>query len=271
MLGEKIKRLIITITVAIILLIILHYLGFLRPIENLVAKVFNPIQKKIFNTSVGINYWYHQRLTFNEILEQNKKLEEKISLFLINQVNLEELKRENEELKKLFKVSQDKNFEIKIASIIGHTVDGLQNTYLLDIGRSSGVEENYPVIAYDGILVGKIIKVHERTAILQLITDNDSKVAVALQNESNTIGLAQGQHNINMVMNLIPHSEVILEEQVVITSGIEPNIPRGFIVGVVDTQITKTGDLFKSAIIRPIISFDRLTIVGIPIIRSVQK
>lgn len=263
MFSDRIKRLIITITIGVIILIILHYTHILRPVENAVAFLLTPVQKSIFSVSTSINRRYSKKITFDELLEENKELEQKVSQLLVEQVSLEELRRENKELKTLLTVQEEQDYRLQVASIIGKTVDGLQNTFLLNRGRHHGVEIGYPVIAYDGILVGKVIKVHERTSIIRLVTDNESKIAASILNQDKTIGLVEGQHNINMIMKLIPQNEVIYEENTVITSGIEEFIPRGLIVGMVDTQVTQGGDLFKSAVIRPVIAYDRITLVGI--------
>lgn len=263
MVSQRVKRLTITITIGIFILIISHYTGILRPLENGIAYVLTPVQKRIFGVSTAINSWYHKRISFDELLDENRKLEQRISSLLIEQVELEELRRENRELKDLLDYTTESHQHIEVSSIIGHTVDGIQNTYILNKGRRHGVSEGYPIIAYNGILVGTVIKVHEQTSIIRLVTDSEHKVAAAILNDDKTIGLVQGQHNINMVMDLIPQTEVIYEENIVITSGIEEFIPRGLIIGIVDTQTTQEGDLFKSVLLRPVIAYDRLVSVGI--------
>lgn len=262
-LTQRTTRLIITITVGVLLLIFFHYTKLLRPIESAFTFVLTPVQGVVFNLSNSINNWYKKRLSYDDLLFDNKVLEERVSSLYVDVVQLEELQRENEALKELLKTQDDFNTEMRVASIIGRTIDGIQNTYLLNKGRQHGIDVGYPVVVYDGVLVGKIIKVHEQTSIVRLVTDNASKIAATITNEDATIGLAQGQQNNNMVMNLIPQSEVIFEETMVITSGIEENIPRGLLLGVIDTQITQGGDLFKSAIIRPIVAYDRIVEVGV--------
>lgn len=262
-LSSRIFRLLLTIGVGIGVLIILHYTHILRPVENVLTMVLVPVQKQLFTWSTRIHEWYGKRVAYDALIVENKSLEERVSSLLLHEVTLEELRRENEELKTLLDFKHENSFEIEPATIIGHTIDGLQNTYLINRGRFHGIMENYPVVAYNGILIGKIIKVHERTSIIRLSTDNESNIAVTVLNENKTIGLLNGRYNLYMSMNLIPKSETIYKDMIVITSGIEHFIPRGLVVGRIDFVNEEAGELFKSAIVRPLISFDRLVTIGV--------
>lgn len=264
-LTKRTSRLIITITVGVLLLIFFHYTKLLRPVESAFTFVLTPVQRIVFNSSNSINNWYKRRISYDDLIFDNKVLEERVSSLYVDVVQLKELERQNSSLKELLNARDDIKKEIVVSSIIGRTIDGIQNTYLLNRGRRHGVEVGYPVVVYNGVLVGKIIKVNEQTSIVRIVTDSASKIAATISNEDSTIGLAEGQQNNNMVMNLIPQSEVIFEETLVITSGIEENIPRGLLLGIIDTQITQGGDLFKSAIIRPIVAYDRIVEVGVVI------
>jgi len=261
--SRRLIRLIITIAVGIILLIISHYIGITRPIENILSAGAAPIQRSFYNMSTRLNKWYHNKNDVGLLHEEINALEQRISILLQKQVDLEELQRENQSLKSMLEFKEQDELEVKTASIIGRTTEGLQQTYIINVGERDGMRVGLPIIVFDGIMVGKIIKTHEKTSMIRLITDNESKVAASILNQDRTIGLVTGQYNRHMHIDMIPQGELIYEDNLVITSGIEDAIPRGLILGAVDTTMTQEGDLFQSAVIRPVISYDRIVEVAI--------
>ena len=49
--------------------------------------------------------------------------------------------------------------------------------------------------------------------------------------EESALGIAHGQHNINLKIDMLPKDIPILEGDLVATSGLESNIPAGLIIG----------------------------------------
>ena len=64
-------------------------------------------------------------------------------------------------------------------------------------------------------------------------------------------------------MDFIPKDIVVNKDDLVITSGLEPLVPRGLVIGKVDKIINPSGELFQSAYLRPLYSVSDLQIVTI--------
>ena len=120
-----------------------------------------------------------------------------------------------------------------------------------------------PVIIGNGIIVGKIFKLERTTAVVLLLTDTQSHVGAAVQNEKRTLGVVQGKRGLSLEMRLIPQNGEINEEEIIVTSGIEPLVPKGLVIGRVQAIHTEERNPFKRATIVSPVAFDRLEVVAI--------
>ncbi|MBU2416305.1 rod shape-determining protein MreC, partial [Patescibacteria group bacterium] len=64
-------------------------------------------------------------------------------------------------------------------------------------------------------------------------------------------------------MDFIPQNKRINNEDIVITSGLEKNIPKGLVIGKI-TRINKNNnEVWQNAIIEPLADLDNLIIVSV--------
>lgn len=120
-------------------------------------------------------------------------------------------------------------------------------TLIIDKGRGDGIEAGQPVIAGDGIIIGKIARSGAATSLVVLLADARSRLAVSLQGADTTIGLLEGDRGLSMGVSLIPPQAVIAPGDTVVTSGLEPGIRRGLIVGAVEKVGKNAGEPFQMA------------------------
>ncbi len=158
---------------------------------------------------------------------------------------------ENEELKAALSFVEREHDRAVTARVVSETNDEMFHGILIDRGSDDGVAEGQPVIAGGGILIGKISSVAARRATVTLLTDSQSKLAVAVQNGTGTLGVLEGDRGLSMSISLIPQHESLTPGDAVITSGIEPGIRRGLAVGVIDAVHMDTQDPFQTATITP--------------------
>jgi rod shape-determining protein MreC len=176
------------------------------------------------------------------------------------------LEEENQILKKELKFFENNSYNFVAARIIGKDSTA-SDTFILNKGSRDGIKVGLPVVIDEGILVGKIVKVEEGISNFLLLTDNNSKVAAAvLQNNmdfSKTNGIVTGEHGLSMKMEFIPKDVNLGEGDIVITSGLEKDIPRGLVIGKIDRVINEEGLVFQSAIVKQMARVDDLSIVSI--------
>lgn len=251
------------ICIAILMLIVLlHYINALRPVENFVSYFFLPIKKEFYEVGNDLSeIWESANLNKKELVYQNQILKEKIQELIIDRSKLLELESENKELRKQLDFIEQEDHQYLVSRVVGNNLQYNINSYILDKGSDDGIREGQVVVAMDGMVVGKIRKVSPKESELLLLIDNQSAIAAVVQNKDNSQGIVEGQYGLTMKMNLIPQDEEINIGEIVITSGIEQYIPRGLVIGLIDNVEREVNELFQSAIVNSMVDYKKLNIV----------
>lgn len=260
-------KIIIIIALIIIALIVSNIFGVTKFGVNLLQKIFSPIQEIAYSAGLKIKS-ISQLKTFNELAAENQILKEKLKQTQIDRTELDILIKENELLKKELDLKENSNLNHRVAQIIGRDKFLEYQIFLLNQGESSGIILGLPVILsgenpLQGYLVGKIVETKKNTSKMMLITDSKSQIAAKVNNSQGTSGIIQGERGLTLKMDLIPADKPIKTGDVIVTSGLEENIPEGLLIGEVEEILTQPGDFFSQAKIKYFANLDNLKIVTI--------
>ncbi len=254
------QQTVIVITSIVLFFLLLHYLRVLRPLEDAIVRGLYSITR----------IFYDNRLFSNSETTINTKLSSTIDPELleaactISTSDVALLREENEELRQQLEFFSRESFYTHIgAEVIGRTVDPLGTVLTINRGSHEGVIPTNPVIVGNGILVGTVIEVMEHASFIRLISDNMSKVGASLLNLERTIGLVEGGYGIGVRMNFIPQNEVVSPGDIVVTSGLTENMPRGLMIGKVEIVEKQPHEPFQQAILAPLADLSYLTTVSV--------
>lgn len=253
----------IVLIIIVVLLVFLHFIKVLSPVESAFSVVLKPFEKGVYKLSSTLNSAYYGLKNIRTAEKENKFLKEQNQELLLKQGQNIDLQQENEFLRQQIDFLQKTEYDGTIARVIGKSSDLSVNALIVDQGAKHGVEVGQPVVAHDGFLIGKVLKVNKYTSLVLLVTDNFSKVAVSVLNQAKTVGLVEGEYGLGIRMNFIPPAEEIHENDLVITSGIEDLVPRGLVVGEINAIEKRPESLFQEASIKSPVAFDKLYLVNI--------
>jgi rod shape-determining protein MreC len=189
-----------------------------------------------------------------DLYEDRSQLVQKATL-----VNV--LQEENALLKEQLGFIQRTEAQAIATSILAKSVSGSVSRFVIDAGTQDGAQAGAAVVSGEGMYVGKIIEAGNGSATVSVLTDSTHTVAVSLYNEGRTIGVASGLIGDLLQINFIPTDEIVQENDIVVTSGLEAAIPSGLIVGIVNAVSQETGSPFQQAIVEPLIDIRRLSSV----------
>lgn len=195
--------------------------------------------------------------------EELEYLRSQLGTVAVSVARLAALEEENALLREQARVSPHSGFELLGAQVISRVTEPDQAILVIDRGRQDEVEVGQAVLAGDGVIVGKIITLTERTATVQLMTDPRSRFAATLSGETRLLGVVEGRGNGAARMTYIPASQPIKKDQIVVTSGTEEKVPPHIPIGLVNAVEGKNTDPFISAVLEPLLSLDRLRVVSI--------
>lgn len=258
----------------LILLIFLHNLRILTPITDGLQYLFRPAQQGIYFLGEKTKEMYRKSIFFSlkkkkDLVDENLYLTSQIEELKVENINLNLLKEENNDLKELLNFDKSSKYSYIPATVIAKG-EANSNILIINRGESDGIFVSLAVVNQKGMVIGKIIKTTAFSSQILLLNDNQSRIAGSLMDHLETNGVVEGKFGLSMHMNKIPQNILINKGGVIITSGLEPNIPYGLIIGEVNEIEKSEGDLFQSANIQPLSPLDSVRIVAI-ILPSAQN
>jgi rod shape-determining protein MreC len=253
----------LSVSSVIIITIIFHYIGWLRPIENFLRTTIQPGSQALYSLSIKIGDNEENFSNIDELKEAYSNLQTKILEYQSTIVGKEILKLENEELREQLNFKTKNNYTTIGAQVIGKNIDPLGNTIILDRGQNDGIQEDCPVITGEGIFIGKVIRVEAYASVVRLINDNQSKIAATIMNRDKSIGIVEGGYGISVRMNYIPQNEDINVGEIVITSGLEDLTPKGLLIGTIEAIEKEAYQPFQRTILKPLANLEKISLVSI--------
>lgn len=179
--------------------------------------------------------------------------------------------QEAEELRGLLSHRERSRQRLEPARIIGRSGDLAIQAVMIDRGSDDGIAPGMAVIVGDGFYIGTVRKTAPRTAVVLLALDGRNRVAAAIQNGSRTVGYVEGGRGLGMALRLIPQDEQIESGQLVVTSGLDPAVPRGLIIGRVERVSREPQEPFQTAIVSQVVAAERNATVAVVIPEAVVE
>lgn len=249
------------------LIFFLHIFGLLRPLENFLINLADPLSSRLFSFGSSFNHENMEKETLSEQAAKIDSLKKEISGLVVVNSRLQELEAENNKLRAQLKFLDDSKLKAVSANIIAKEIateagEEGQNL-IINKGAHDGLNLGYAVVSEEGVVVGKIIDLKETSARICLTTSLECRFPAAIQNINKTQGITNGDLGLTIKMNFIPQLEKISLGDIVITSGLGGNIPRGLVIGRVIQVKNESNDVWQEATIETPINFNNLTIVSV--------
>lgn len=229
--------------------------AFTRRVRATILDISTPIMEWIlFPITVVENMEGYIRdwgLTYSRI----KILETENAQLKSLQPDRDALRRENEELRKILHVKDDKYKSFTTARVLTYSGTPFAKSILVNVGTSDGVETQQPARVEEGV-VGRTVDVGRHSARILLITDLNSKVPVLVRSAQEHAILA-GDNSPIPHLKFFPKNSKIKVGDLVETSGIGGIFPEGIPVGVVES----TGE--DEILVRPLANLEGLNFVTI--------
>lgn len=265
MFDKMIKSSIYGLT-AILIAVFFHFAGWLAPVEGLLVTIFSPVQRSVYSVYNGGQNIYSSWVKKRDLIAENEKLQSQLVSLAIDTAKLKALEEENELLKKEMNFVEENKFKFVAAKIISGVSDPLSQSVIINRGRKDGIEIGLAVVADSGIMVGKVVEAKDDYSKVLLLSDNKSRVAATIQNLDHTVGLVEGQYGLSFSMTNIPQNQEIKDGDLIVTSGLEGKIPKNLLIAKVESVRSVESEIFKTAILKPIISLNSLSDIAVIIL-----
>ena len=260
--------------VVALLFLILIGAGAFSPLESLLGQIIAPVARGVSSILDTLGDLGQTAQDVQQLQEEVEALQSANDTLIQENFRLREFKAENEELRRILNFAQENPTYGYIGAdvvergcdtypcgtLVGEDTNPYLQYLIINTGTRQGVAVGMPVVTSGAVLVGRVARVSPNLAYIQLINDPQSQIAAMLQ-ETRVTGMVIGtiEGGLRMV-DILPDEEVAGGETV-ITSAAGGLLPRGLILGQVESVSYLESDLFQRAVIRPAIDFKRLEMV----------
>ena len=232
-----------SILVVIVLALFMQSRGWLQPIEYVFLQIPKPIIAVVNAVTKPVVTVVSTLGSMGKIVDENRKLEVIVADLRSKQIVTEQLQLENELLKNELNYKNKSAYQLQSCSILSMDPQNTSDAMVLGCGNDTGIKIGQAVIS-QGYLLAKIVYVGNQTATAVLITNNQSTVDAKIS-KNNVEGVVKGSFGSGLVFDLVSQSAEINENDLVVTAGIDPNIPKNILIGQIGQVISGSNDLFK--------------------------
>lgn len=222
------------------------FLDLVQPVTSAFAKVFRPIKDGVVNL-------FH----LPSLSKEKRDLQRDVANLRRESIESKELQTEVEELKKLLHWTEQRpEYETVGAQIVGQSPNNWQRLMIVNKGSSSGVKKYMSVVTDEG-LVGRIISVGSRSAVVQLVTDSRSGIG-ARDLRTRESGIVEGRNE--EIIRFTPMNEDAVMEvgDTMATSGLGGTCPPGIAIGNVISVKKRAKGLPRLVEVKPFVKFSRI-------------
>jgi rod shape-determining protein MreC len=225
-------------------------LGVIGPLQEAVSNVFRPVTDFIQGvTRIG------------SLRAENQRLQEELVVISRQLQEVTKLRAENEELSKLFGLTERLQIVTIGAEVIGESVSNFEYSVFINKGADDGLVPDMPVVGPEGLL-GKVVRVSASSSSVLLIIDPDFSVGVRLAASGET-GVLVGRREHDLLFDLVDPGTTVRPGELVETSGLGGVFPAGIPVGVVSFADADEASLDKHVLVRPNVDFSALRLVAV--------
>ncbi len=195
--------------------------------------------------------------TRNELLDENRKLEQQLFLLRSDLLRFTQISQENERLRKLLGSPVQADSRKMVAEILAVDSDPFVHQIVIDRGERNGVYEGQPVVNDLGV-VGQVISVGKTTSRVLLISDLSHALPVrVMRNDIRAIASGTGILD-ELTLKNIPRSADLQEGDMLVTSGLGGRFPMGYPVAKITRFSYEEGKPFAEVKAEPLAALDRL-------------
>ena len=222
-----------------------------------VNDVTNILGRMLAYPANSVNDFMESISNLTNTYQENQTLKQKVETIYELEVQLNDLKKDNEKMKEALKLQDTLNdYTLVNATVIARNPDTWRDIVTINKGANDGLIPQMSVMSDNG-LVGKVLDVNPTSARVALLSNNDNtlvRVAAMIQGEKESIyGTLTGyDHEKNiLIKSQIQATQESKVGDKVVTSGLGGVSPSSLYIGTVEEVAMDRFGLYKEVRIKP--------------------
>ena len=234
------------------------------PLQTVADYVFAPMQQGLSAAGSGISNRIEEHTSKKELLEQNKKLEARVTELESRLTNTQLRENELDRLQELLDLSKDYDkYKTTGARIIAKGTSNWFSTFTINKGSADGIRRDMNVIADNG-LVGVVVSTGKHYANVRSIIDDDSNVSAQVADTEDQLivsGSLENMQQSGMITfsGLRDEKKQVKSGDAVVTSNISSKYLPGILIGYIGDMDQGSDNLTSSGTITPVADFTHLS------------
>ncbi|OGP89634.1 MAG: rod shape-determining protein MreC [Deltaproteobacteria bacterium RBG_16_48_10] len=224
--------------------------------DALLMEFCSPFQKAstfIIKTIHGI---FQEYLFLVHLQKENVMLKQKMAELQRENHQMKEMALANERLQRLLQFREKISSTVIAAEVIGQDPSSWFKSVTINKGEKDGVRKGMAVISPKGV-VGQILKTGPYHSVVLLITDYNSAIdSIVQRTRAKTIVEGKGENRCQLKYLL--RAEDIGVGDIIVTSGLSGNFPKGLMVGEILKVDKKGHGIFQYAELVPSVDLTKL-------------
>jgi rod shape-determining protein MreC len=229
-------------------------------LRGIATRVFGPLQSAASTVVDPVSRFVANIGDLAGTFEENQQLRDRVEVLEERRRSVEDLERENGELRALLDMAEGAGWDSVTAETISLGPSNYEWTITIDVGTDDGVAEDMAVVDGDG-LVGRVVLAERSTSRVLLLIDSNFASAARLAG-SGEIGDVGGRGSQLLQLDFVDPDAVVDQGDEVVTSAYRFGVfPPGIPIGVVEAPAQERSDLVRSVEVRPYVDFTSLSSV----------
>ncbi len=224
--------------------------------DALLMEISVPFQKAATLVIKTVQGTFQHYIFLVNLEKENRMLKEKIAQLQEENHRMKEMKLANERLRQLLQFREKNSPSMIGAEVMGRDPSSWFKSVTIDKGERDGVKKGMAVISPTGV-IGQILKIAPDYATVLLITDYNSAVDCIVE-RSRAKAIVEGKGENRCQLKYLLRAEDVAAGDVVVTSGLGGNFPKGLMVGEVQKVDKKGHGVFQYAELVPSVDMTRL-------------
>lgn len=224
--------------------------------DQLVLWIVNPSQEFFTRFALGVSHTTGFYMNLLDVKKENRVLKEEVSKLKQELSQREELRIENDRLKKQLEFQQTYPAQLLSAQITAVGPWGEYSSLTLNKGSAEGVRRKMAVVTREGI-VGYILNASTHYSVVLVLTDRNA-VVDALVQRTRARGIVEGMGKDLCRVKYLQRTDDVQSGDLLVTTGFDDIFPKGFPIGTVTRVSKKNYGVSQTVEIRPVVDITRL-------------
>ncbi len=199
---------------------------------------------------------FQEYLFLVHLQKENVILKQRIAGLQKETHQMKEMALTNERLQKLLQFREKISTSVIAAEVIGQDPSSWFKSVVINKGEKDGVRKGMAVISPGGV-IGQILKTAPNYSTVLLITDYNSAIDSIIQ-RTRAKAIVEGKGENRCQLKYLLRTEEVIIGDIVVTSGLSGNFPKGLMVGEIREVDKKGHGVFQYAELVPSVDLTKL-------------